>query len=130
MADLLNFYKEFENETGIAGKLIPEILFGDGYAEQIDFNPNHTKVTSDYGLINGAVPSNMKDVEDGESKFQLEMKRWYRTNRQHKLDRQLSAFDANDCIVDHYCAPVTLATIIGWYWMLFCQKEILLMEAL
>ena len=41
MADLLNFYEEFETDTGLAGKVIPKILFGDGYSEQTDFNPHH-----------------------------------------------------------------------------------------
>ena len=47
----------------------------------------------------------MKDVEQGESKFKLELKCWYATNNQTKLDRQLSSYDENDCAVSHYCAP-------------------------
>ena len=69
MADLLNFYEECEPATGRICTAIPKILFGDGYSEQMDFNPNHQKITSHYGLINGAVPFNMKNVSEGESKF-------------------------------------------------------------
>ena len=29
-------------------------------------------------------------------------------NRQNKLDRHLSAFDANDSVLDHFCAPVNI----------------------
>jgi len=114
ISDLMNFYEEFDTQTGICGTVIPNILFGDGYAEQIDLNPNHIKVKSDFSLINGDVPANMKGIFDGESKFQLEMKRWYGTNRQHKLDRHLSAFEANDCVLDHYCAPVNIG---NYHWV-------------
>ena len=69
MADLLNFYEEFEPATGQIGKGIPKFLFGDGYSEQMDFNPNHQIITSHYKFINGAVPFNMKNVPEGESKF-------------------------------------------------------------
>ena len=74
LADLMNFYEEFESQTGTAGKSIPNILFGDGYAEQVHFNPNHLK-KSNYGLINGDVPANMNGVDDGEIQFQSEVKR-------------------------------------------------------
>ena len=107
LADLMNFYEEFESQTGTAGKSIPNILFGDGYAEQVHFNPNHLK-KSNYGLINGDVPANMNGVDDGEIQFQSELKRWYGTNRHNKLDCHLSAFDANDCVLDHFCAPVNI----------------------
>ena len=89
-------------------------MFGDGYAEQVHFNPNPIRVNSDYGLINGDVPANMNGVDDGESKFRLELKRWYGTNRKTKLDRHLSAFDANDCVLDHYCAPVNIG---NYHWV-------------
>ena len=63
MADLLNFYEEFEPATGEIGKGKPTILFGDGYSEPMSINPNHLPQTSHtYKLINGAVPSNMKHV--------------------------------------------------------------------
>ena len=41
MADLLNFYEEFDTDKSVAGKVLPHILFGDGYSEQTDLNPNH-----------------------------------------------------------------------------------------
>ena len=53
----------------------------------------------------------MKDVEQGESKFKVELKRWYATNNQTKLDRQLSSYDENDCAVGHYCAPVNIGNL-------------------
>lgn len=62
MSDLMNFYEEFDTSTGVAGLLLPNILFGDGYVEQIDLNPNHIKVNDQFALINGDVPANMKGV--------------------------------------------------------------------
>ena len=44
----------------------------------------------------------------------MEIKRWYATNNQTKLDRQLSYYDVNDCALGHYCAPVNLG---NYHWV-------------
>ena len=81
----------------------------------MSINPNHLPQTSHtYKLINGAVPSNMKHVPDGASKFEVELKRWYVTNKKKKLDRQLSYFDNSHCTVGHYCAPVNIG---NYHWV-------------
>lgn len=74
MADLLNYHEEFAEQSGLAGRRVPAILSGDALSEQGDFNHNYLG-RSNYGLINGDVPLNMRDISEGESKFKKELKR-------------------------------------------------------
>ena len=74
MGDLLNDFEEFSPDKMLAGERVPELLFGDVYSEQGDYNPNMV-VNNNYSLINGNVPSNVEKVAEGESKFITEVKR-------------------------------------------------------
>ena len=45
---------------------------------------------------------------------EVELKRWYKTNKKKKLDRQLSYFDNSHCTVGHFCAPVNVG---NFHWV-------------
>ena len=113
MAYLLNFCGEFNKYVSQAVDTVPELIFGDVYAEIGDFNPNILG-NRDYGLINGNVPLNMVNVSEGESKFTKELKQFYGTNDQRRLDHQLSYFDSQDSSLHHYCAPINIG---NFHWV-------------
>ena len=63
----------------LAGKRVPELLFGNAFSEKGDYNPK-ILVNNNHSLVNGNVSLNMKNVVEGESKFRTEVKCWYGTN--------------------------------------------------
>ena len=105
MCDLLNYFGEFSPEKMLTGKRVPELLSGDAFSEKGVYNPIIIG-NNNYSLINGNVPLNMENIVEGECKFRTELKRWYGTNNQHGLDRQLNYFDSKEACLKHYCAPI------------------------
>ena len=55
MCDLLNYFEEFAPEQILAGKRVPELLFGDGFSEKGVYNPKIIG-NNNYSLINGMFP--------------------------------------------------------------------------
>jgi len=105
---LLNFHAEYEPKNKIAGAKVRLVCFGDTSTDHHKLNPRNVMC---YNYIRGDVPKvcQMKCNEARYSTFfKQEVNTWYSKLGNTMLDKILAYYDANQQIIQEFCAPVNL----------------------